>query len=122
MFLVGVAALVMAAQELPSVQETGQQRRDRAAADVASGKLRYFPDKARSARINSGLAVLTCVVDADGWLMDCKLKSEEPPGFDFGATALRMAPMIKMKPRSGEAAPQTTEDRVDIPVRFKLPK
>ena len=91
--------------------EDGQTRHDRAMRDSST---RYYPQKAQRAGI-SGMAVLDCLVDTQGWLRDCRVVSEQPAGFGFGEAALRMAPLFHKK--AGMAGARTL-----IPLTFKLPQ
>lgn len=87
---------------------------------MASGKIRYYPEKALRAGIASGKAVLDCLVDGV-WLTDRKIASEEPSGYDFGAAALQMAPLFKMKPQPDPTKQPAAGARIQVPIRFKLP-
>ena len=91
--------------------EDGQARHDRAMRDPTR---RYYPQAAQKAGV-SGKAVLDCFVDAEGWLRDCTVASEEPSGFGFGEAALRMVPLFHMNKDKAGA-------RTQIPLTFKLPK
>jgi protein TonB len=81
---------------------------------VQEGKIRYFPAKAQAAGV-TGTASLDCLVEEGGWLTDCRVMSEEPIGFDFGATALAMAPLFKMRAEQAGS-------RAVVPLHFKLPR
>lgn len=109
-----IAVFILAAAAVcagtPAALEDGQARYDRA---VAS-KMRYYPAKALNARVSGGKAVLDCFVDAEGWLRDCKVASEEPQDYGFGDAALHIALLFHMK--AGFCA------RTEIPIRFKLPE
>ncbi len=77
---------------------------------------------ARAARMEQGGRVdLNCVVTLNGSVIDCKIASETPLGFEFGAAALRLAPMFKMKPMMLDGRPVIPEGAmVRIPIRFEL--
>lgn len=47
-----------------------------------------FPDRAANARINNGMAHLSCLPRPDGRLEECRIESEYPAEFGFGAAAL----------------------------------
>jgi protein TonB len=81
---------------------------------VKEGRIRYFPLKAVKGRV-SGTATLDCLVEADGWFTDCRIASEEPTGYDFGATALTMAPLFR-------ANPAVAGQRMQTPLKFKPPE
>ena len=105
-----IAAVAVACAATSTAQEDGQARHDRAEAS----RMRYYPAKALDAGVPGGRAVLDCFVDAEGWLRDCKVASEEPPDYDFGDGALHLAPLFHMK--TGLCT------RVEIPIKFKLPE
>ena len=91
--------------------EDGQARYNRAMRDKT---IRYYPKAAQKAGL-SGRSVLDCSVDAQGWLRDCKVASEQPADLGFGQAALRMAPLFRMNAPASDA-------RAQIPITFKLPK
>jgi protein TonB len=80
--------------------------------------LRYYPERAQAERVE-GVAVLDCGIAADGALKDCVIVSEDPLGWGFGPTALRLAMLFHMKPRANGSAPPPV--RIQVPIRFKLP-
>lgn len=104
-------AIPLSAMAEPS---PGELRAEAAKRAVKEGKIRYFPAKAQAAGV-SGKASLDCLVEPGGWLTDCRVASEEPTGWDFGATALGMAPLFK-------ANPQQAGSRMVLPLNFKLPE
>jgi TonB family protein len=63
-----------------------------------------------------GLAVLRCTVDAAGVVGSCSVVREDPPGFEFGAAALRLARLYR-----AAARPNGQPIEVDIPIHFSLP-
>ncbi len=80
---------------------------------------RYYP--AHAARHNiEGEVLLACAVQADGTLRPCAVKSEEPPGEDFGAAALKMSAHFRMKPLMKDGQP-VGGGQVSIPIHFRLP-
>ena len=113
-----LAIIAMAATDVPPAQSPGQVRRDETVAAAHSGKLRYYPEKAQRAHVN-GRAVIDCVIEDGGWLTDCKVASEDPSGWGFGDTALKMAPLFQIKPINGRGPPVGT--RRQMPINFKLP-
>ena len=110
LLLSGLLAGPAASQPPPSAGQLRFEAADRA---VKEGKIRYFPLKAVKPQM-SGRAVVDCLVEPDGWLTDCRVVEEEPVGYDFGATALAMSPMMKARP---EAAGR----RIRAPFNFKPP-
>lgn len=63
----------------------------------------------------SGQATIDCTVTAVGAVEGCVVVSETDGG--FGAAALKLAPMFRMKPVTREGTP-VTGGRVRIPIRF----
>ena len=68
----------------------------------------------------SGHAVISCKVATTGRVENCKVTSETPPGFGFGAAALKIAPAFQMAPST--VGGSATVSDVNIPIRFVLPK
>ncbi|MDQ0464580.1 TonB family protein [Caulobacter ginsengisoli] len=81
---------------------------------------RYYPEHAMRNSI-SGRAVIGCFVSAEGLLTNCKVISESPPGEDFGAAAVRMAPAFRMKPKTLDGTPVEGAE-VRIPIVFQAPE
>jgi TonB family protein len=54
------------------------------------GAQRYYPERAMQRGVE-GLAVLDCVIGADGKMQTCQVLHESPRGFDFGDAATRIA-------------------------------
>ncbi len=72
----------------------------------------YYPDRAQRMQIG-GQAVLDCQANDDRTISDCKLVSEYPQGWDFGAAALKIA-KAQLAPWSGKIG-----GRVTVPVHFE---
>jgi len=81
---------------------------------------RYYPSRAQRMNVE-GRATLGCTVTATGGLEGCTVVSETPNDQDFGAAALRMAKLFKMRPMTRDGAP-VSGGEVKIPIRFALPK
>jgi len=62
---------------------------------------------------------MQCVVSAVGEVGDCKVGEEAPLGLGFGAAALRMAPLFRMKPQTIDGAP-VGGSAVNIPFNFAM--
>jgi protein TonB len=55
-----------------------------------------------------------------GGLRDCRVTSEDPPGYGFGDAALSMATTFRMTP--GRRAGRPVESEVRFPIRFRYPE
>ncbi len=76
---------------------------------------RFYPDGAPKGR--TGVAVIACTVGAAGFLRNCNVVIENPPGQGFGPAALRVAYRFRVAPqsRTGQATAGRT---VRVPVTF----
>lgn len=79
----------------------------------------HAPPFARKHGID-GRAVISCRVDAAGYLGACAVETAEPQGAGFDAAALRLAPYFKMAPRLPDGRP-VAGGRVRIPIQFGSP-
>lgn len=66
-----------------------------------------------------GVAKINCRVNIKGVTEDCRVQSETPPGFGFGAAALILTPDFLFNPATTPAGPVAA--RVVIPISFKWP-
>lgn len=106
----------VAAPPRPAVIQNPDWLRKPSGEDVA----RYYPDRAMRMNVE-GRATLDCTVTAGGGLEACTVASEAPDDQEFGAAALRMAKLFKMRPMTRDGAP-VSGGSVRIPIRFALPK
>jgi protein TonB len=79
----------------------------------------YYPDRAQRMNQN-GHASMTCTVTATGSLSGCSVSAEDPPDFGFGAAALKMAHLFKMRPKTEDGSP-VGGAVVTVPIRFEVP-
>jgi len=81
---------------------------------------RVFPDRAQRQEVQ-GLATVLCHVSSEGTLVNCEVTAEAPGGAGFGAAAMKLTPLFKMKPQTRDGTP-VIGGTVRIPMRFNLPK
>jgi TonB family protein len=60
---------------------------------------------------------LTCLVTSRGTLDGCSIAEESPPGHGFGQSALMMAPLFLMRPKTVDGAP-VGGATITIPINF----
>jgi TonB family protein len=82
--------------------------------------VRLYPADA-IARGLGGMVLMQCRVERGGDLTDCGILREGPQGAGFGAAALQMAPLFRMKPMSRNGKP-VAGGVVRIPIRFLVPE
>jgi len=78
---------------------------------------RHYPRGAADAR-RSGVAILCCVVQADGTL-DCASAYESPAGEGFGDAAVQIARAFRMKATDASAWTASGE-RIRVPIWFLM--
>jgi TonB family protein len=66
---------------------------------------------------SGGWAVISCLANTQGVLLDCFPLRESPPGAGFGSAAVALTPQLLMKPATykGQPAPSV----ISIPIEFK---
>ena len=80
---------------------------------------RYYPEAAMRQELG-GRATISCAVTEAGDVERCVVVSEDPEGLEFGAAALKLAPLFKMRPKSLDGIP--VEGTVRIPIVFRVPE
>jgi TonB family protein len=78
-----------------------------------------FPKKAIEDGV-AGKATIGCQVTTEGFLQNCKVLSESPKDYNFGAAGLQLTPQLRMTPkiRGGKAVPGGS---VSIPINWEAP-
>ena len=78
-----------------------------------------FPKKAIEDGVG-GKATIGCQVTTEGFLQNCKVLSESPKDYNFGAAGLQLTPQLRMTPkiRGGKAVPGGS---VSIPINWEAP-
>lgn len=79
-----------------------------------------FPAAARTAGIAGARVTMDCLVVEDGRVEDCRVVSEAPAGYGFGAAALSLTPGFGMSVWTMEGLP-TVGGRITIPLRYENP-
>lgn len=80
---------------------------------------RHYPSRAMD-RQQEGRVVLDCLVGADGRIA-CSVSSEDPTGWGFGESALRIARSFQMAAQTSSGQP-TSGGRIRVPITFRLPE
>jgi TonB family protein len=78
-----------------------------------------FPAEARKAGVLKARVVLACTVAPDGALSGCQPRSEDPPGYGFGAATVALARNFKLGVWSEEGLP-TVGGTVSVPIRYDM--
>ncbi|MDR6627655.1 TonB family protein [Caulobacter segnis] len=84
---------------------------------TAEGMAAIYPEAAIKAKVMSGQAAATCVVTAEGRLVNCEAARETPVGLDFGAAAIKAATAMRMNPWTKEG---DTLDGLKVTVPFQF--
>ncbi len=81
---------------------------------------KVYPEDALDKGV-SGRTEIACTVKPDGYLQDCTLVSETPPGAGFGQASLSIAGKFRVKP--GTVKPDASGvTRIVIPIRWQMVK
>lgn len=75
-----------------------------------------FPVAARDRPPANARATIVCKVNEEGFLRDCKVDHQTPENMGFGAAALALSPLFRLKPKIRGGKPVETE--VTIPVAW----
>lgn len=78
----------------------------------------YYPEKAMELG-REGQATIKCKVAPDLTVTNCHILSESPPDYGFGAAAVKLSRLFKMKPETKDGQP-TAGAEVTIPIAFRL--
>ena len=81
---------------------------------------RVYPDNAMRTE-TEGSATTSCSVTTEGILVDCVIVEEAPGGRGFGAAAIKLMALFKMRPMTRDGVP-VSGGTVRIPIRFLLPR
>jgi TonB family protein len=81
---------------------------------------KFYPRAATAANVE-GRVVLHCSVTASGDLSDCTTSNETPEGQGFGAAAMSLSAIFKMRPQTRDGVP-VNGGKINIPINFRLPR
>jgi TonB family protein len=79
---------------------------------------RVYPSAAARNHVE-GRVVLHCIIDTDGYLTECVVRSETPLDQGFGNAALEITGYMRMQPATNYGLPVQSE--ANIPITFALP-
>jgi TonB family protein len=80
---------------------------------------RFYPEKAKTEEVG-GRATITCQVNANGSLVDCTVVDETPKDYGFGAAAVSLGAIFRMKPKTVDGA-AVDGGEITIPIVFQVP-
>jgi TonB family protein len=120
----GRAGVAADATPLPALVEKNYQLPSHTLPDwmvrpTADDISRVYPSAALAKHVE-GAATLTCTVDEDGYVFDCVVDTETPPGMGFGNAALEITAYMRMKPATDYGVP--VRSAVTVPIGFTFPK
>jgi TonB family protein len=110
----GVAIVGQRFERTVSFLAAGDSNADWQAKPTASQLLGVYPVAARARPPSNARATILCKTNEEGFLRDCKVIQEAPANMGFGAAALQLSPLFRMKPKIRGGRP--VESEVTIPV------
>jgi TonB family protein len=118
MVSVGGASLFPAKADQPSPAPTALLTDPIWKSRPADGDLwKFYPLRAYHEGIN-GVAVVSCLVNPTGWLINCEVFGEDPKREGFGTALAKMASRMQVEAVSVSGAP-TTGRAIRIGAQFK---
>lgn len=82
--------------------------------------MKVYPSRALRRGISGG-AIVKCMVDREGTLVDCSVVDEAPPGQGFGEAALKLMHFYTMRPMTRDGLP-VDGGTVRMPILFTIPR
>lgn len=76
-----------------------------------------FPEKARTAKVATGAAMLRCTADHAGYLTNCTVEQETPVALGFGEAAISLSEKLRVNPWTASGSP-TDGALITLPLRL----
>lgn len=90
---------------------------DLASLPAAAELIKFYPERAFTEG-TEGYVVMVCTRQEDVALSACRIEVEAPLREHFGAAALKLAPLLRMRPTSSSGDASARRDTVRVSVRF----